>query len=100
MLGSARMIVAVIANMASARTISLLARVSSIAAPIGVWAASPISLGHQPAFGLIPMLLGDREDIPTAPRTSEERRPASSETGRKPLRLARMSGASGCATTS
>ena len=68
---------AVIANMASARTISPLGSgLVDRGADRGLGGKSDqaADLGHQPAFGLTPMPLGDREDIPTAPRTSEEKK--------------------------
>ena len=43
-----------------------LARVASIAAPIGVWAASPsrpLTVVTSPTLGLTPVLLGDEKHV-------------------------------------
>ena len=80
---------ALMANTASARTMTpRLARVSSIAAPIGVWTAMPsrpLNRGHKSDFGLAPMLLGDQEDIEIRPHRAahvgSRKLMASSESG-------------------
>jgi hypothetical protein len=93
--GKAKITTAVTANTASARTMTpRLARVSSIAAPIGVWTAMPsrpLIVVTNPTSDWLQCCWVTRKTLrkgPTAPRTSAERKlTASSENGLKRLAL-------------
>jgi hypothetical protein len=64
--GYTKIMMAPIPSTASARTIApRLARVSSIAAPIGLYSETlqAADRGHHSDLGLAPMLLGDQEHV-------------------------------------